>query len=63
LLVQQKKSKVPGDNDEMVKARREFLQAGYYQPLSPDLKEYVLAVLQIFETTEQKGGGSSDDTS
>lgn len=34
LLVQQKKSKVPGDNDEMVKARREFLQAGYYQPLA-----------------------------
>lgn len=34
LLVQQKKSKAPGDNDEMVKARREFLQAGYYQPLA-----------------------------
>lgn len=33
LLVQQKKSKQPGDNDDMVKARREFLQAGYYQPL------------------------------
>ena len=33
LLVQQKKSKEPGDNPEMVKARREFLQAGYYQPL------------------------------
>ena len=34
LLVQQKKSKAPGDNDDMVKARREFLQAGYYQPLA-----------------------------
>jgi len=33
LLVQQKKSKEPGDNPEMVKARRDFLQAGYYQPL------------------------------
>ena len=33
LLVQQKKSKAPGDNPEMVKARREFLQAGHYQPL------------------------------
>ncbi len=33
LLVQQKKSKEPGDNPDMVKARREFLQVGYYQPL------------------------------
>ncbi len=34
LLVQQKKSKQPGDNPDMVKARRDYLQAGYYQPLS-----------------------------
>jgi len=33
LMVQQKKSKEPGDNPDMVKARREFLQAAYYQPL------------------------------
>ena len=32
-LVQHKKSKDPGDNPEMVKARREFLHANYYQPL------------------------------
>jgi 23S rRNA (guanine745-N1)-methyltransferase len=32
-LVQHKKSKDPGDNPEMVKARRAFLHADYYQPL------------------------------
>ena len=33
LPVQHKNSRDPGDNPEMVTARREFLQAGYYQPL------------------------------
>jgi 23S rRNA (guanine745-N1)-methyltransferase len=32
-LVQHKKSKDPGDNPEMVRARRAFLHADYYQPL------------------------------
>ena len=34
LPVQQKNSKAPGDNKEMMQARREFLQAGWYQPLA-----------------------------
>lgn len=34
LAVQHKKSLNPGDNAEMVKARRDFLAAGHYQPLS-----------------------------
>jgi len=34
LLVQKKRSKDPGDNAEMVQARREFLDQGYYQTLS-----------------------------
>lgn len=34
LPVQQKKSLQPGDNAEMMQARRAFLQAGHYQPLS-----------------------------
>lgn len=34
LPVQQKKSLQPGDNTEMMQARRAFLQAGHYQPLS-----------------------------
>jgi 23S rRNA (guanine745-N1)-methyltransferase len=33
LLVQQKHSKEPGDNPEMVQARRDFLAAGFYAPL------------------------------
>lgn len=33
LLAQQKNSPEPGDNMAMVVARREFLQAGHYQPL------------------------------
>ncbi len=37
LAVQQKKSKDPGDNAQMVSARREFLNLGYYQPLAQAL--------------------------
>ncbi|MFA6700698.1 MAG: 23S rRNA (guanine(745)-N(1))-methyltransferase [Thiomicrospira sp.] len=33
LPVQHKRSKQPGDNHDMMQARRAFLQAGYYQPL------------------------------
>jgi 23S rRNA (guanine745-N1)-methyltransferase len=33
LPVQQKKSKDPGDNQLMMQARRQFLQAGWYQPV------------------------------
>jgi len=33
LLVQQKKTREPGDNPEMVQARRDFLDAGFYAPL------------------------------
>lgn len=34
LLANQKRSKQPGDSREMITARREFLQAGHYQPLA-----------------------------
>ena len=33
LPVQHKNSREPGDSAEMMQARREFLQAGHYQPL------------------------------
>ena len=33
LPVQHKSSKDPGDNGEMMQARRAFLQQGYYQPM------------------------------
>ncbi|WOH38672.1 23S rRNA (guanine(745)-N(1))-methyltransferase [Thalassotalea fonticola] len=39
LPVQHKHSKDPGDNKEMVTARRTFLESGYYQPLRDRLIE------------------------
>lgn len=46
-LVQHKKSKDPGDNPEMVKARRSFLHADYYQPL----RDAVIELLQPIQAT------------
>jgi 23S rRNA (guanine745-N1)-methyltransferase len=37
LLAHQRASKQPGDNKMMIAARREFLSAGFYQPLSQRL--------------------------
>jgi 23S rRNA (guanine745-N1)-methyltransferase len=34
LLVQQKKSRAPGDSREMVEARRDFLDSGHYAPVA-----------------------------
>lgn len=45
LPVQHKNSKSPGDTAEAVQARREFLQAGFYQPLKDNLMNW-LAELQ-----------------
>lgn len=41
LPVNKKKSKSPGDNDMMVKARREFLEEGYYDPLMGEIKKLI----------------------
>ncbi|MBR6826128.1 MAG: methyltransferase domain-containing protein [Oscillospiraceae bacterium] len=41
LTVQQKHSLHPGDTKEMVLARREFLDAGYYTPIGETLKRLV----------------------
>ena len=42
LLAQHKNSKEPGDNKEMVNARRQFLQQGHYQPLVERLYELIV---------------------
>lgn len=42
LLAQHKNSKAPGDNSEMVQARREFLNQGHYAPLA----QAIVACLQ-----------------
>ncbi|PKG77848.1 23S rRNA (guanine(745)-N(1))-methyltransferase [Shewanella sp. Actino-trap-3] len=39
LPVQKKKTKDPGDNKEMMFARREFLNQGFYQPLSDKVNQ------------------------
>jgi len=43
LLSQHKKSKQPGDDAEMVTARREFLDTGLYQPIADALVELIAA--------------------
>lgn len=45
LPVQQKNSKVPGDSALMMQSRRDFLNAGYYQPLSDAVNQCFSAVL------------------
>lgn len=43
LLANQKKSRTPGDSEEMIQARSQFLRAGYYQPLVTAICELVAA--------------------
>ena len=45
LPVQQKHTKQPGDNLQMVRARRDFLQAGYYQPFQQALCAMVVQAM------------------
>lgn len=42
LPANQMRSKIPGDNKQMVRARKEFLSKGYYQPVSDLLNHQVL---------------------
>lgn len=41
LPVQFKHSKVPGDDPQMVRARRQFLADGHYQPLAEHIQHYI----------------------
>ncbi len=50
LLAHKKRSKDPGDNPEMVQARRQFLEQGFYQPLSDRINQ--LANKALNNTTE-----------
>ncbi|WP_188750575.1 putative RNA methyltransferase [Marinobacterium zhoushanense] len=45
LLAQRKKSKDPGDNSEMIQARRRFLDAGYYWLIAEQLNQLLIAEL------------------
>lgn len=46
LPVQNKKSKSPGDSANMVAARHQFLQAGYYLPLANNINQLVISHLR-----------------
>ena len=46
LLAQHKRSRNPGDSDDMIRSRQRFLSAGYYRPLSDAI------VNQVAESTE-----------
>lgn len=47
LLVHQKASLHPGDNAEMVAARRRFLEGGHYEPIARKLSEVVGALAPV----------------
>ncbi|MCA1928298.1 23S rRNA (guanine(745)-N(1))-methyltransferase [Rheinheimera sp.] len=57
LPVQQKNSKVPGDSALMMQSRRDFLNAGYYQPLSDAVNQCFAAVLPQNATLLDLGCG------
>ena len=46
LLAHKKRSKDPGDNAAMVQARRDFLDQGYYQPLSDAVNNMAISSLK-----------------
>ncbi|UPK79673.1 23S rRNA (guanine(745)-N(1))-methyltransferase [Proteus vulgaris] len=47
LPVQFKRSKEPGDSAEMINARREFLDAGFYQPMRDKVADLLQALLPM----------------
>lgn len=57
LPVQKKKTKDPGDNKEMMIARREFLNKGFYQPLSDKVNQLAIDYACHAETILDIGCG------
>lgn len=57
LAVQQKHSLHPGDTREMVLARRDFLQAGYYKPIAQKLRELLFRFAPHAESILDVGCG------
>lgn len=57
LPVQKKKTKDPGDNKEMMIARREFLNKGFYQPLSDKVNQLAVQYHPQAETLLDIGCG------
>ena len=57
LTVQQKHSLSPGDTREMVVARREFLEGGYYLPIAQKLRELLRAYAPTAQSVLDVGCG------
>jgi 23S rRNA (guanine745-N1)-methyltransferase len=57
LLAQNKRSKSPGDDVDMVVSRRRFLEAGHYQPLAKQLSSQILERLPTDGTLLDAGCG------
>jgi len=56
LPVQKKNSKNPGDNKEMINARREFLEQGYYDPLV----EQIINAIEVKENANILDAGCGE---
>lgn len=52
LLTQRKRSRAPGDNEQMVQARQRFLEQGYYQPIATAITETLQPLLQSLEHSQ-----------
>lgn len=52
LLAHQRKSKQPGDSKEMILSRAQFLDQGFYQPISEQVNEAILACMTAGEHTD-----------
>lgn len=50
LLAHKKRSKDPGDNSEMVQARRQFLDQGHYAPLAAAVSDLALSAVDTLAT-------------
>ena len=58
LLVNQKHSRNPGDSDDSLRARKAFLEKGYYQPLAEDLASIVGKLFEDGSTFLDAGCGT-----
>ncbi|WP_438862631.1 putative RNA methyltransferase [Neptunicella sp.] len=56
LLANQKNSKDPGDNKDMINARRAFLDGGYYQPLAQHLADLISQFSRQYELNVYDAG-------
>ena len=62
LPVQQKNSKAPGDNEQSIKARQRFLQAGYYQPLQQLVCEQIALLLSNDPSSKDQSTNDQKNT-